>query len=71
MDVIFLVTLVMFLVTLVMFVVALVVFTDLVALTFSVPVKATLKEIASRIARHTIIPTLVEFFVYNPPNFSL
>jgi len=47
----------MFLVTLV------VLFTDLVTLVFSVPAKATLNESAKRMAKHTIIPTLVEFFI--------
>jgi hypothetical protein len=62
------VTLVVFTVhwSLVMFIVALVMFTDLVALTFSFPAKATLNESAKRTAINTINPTFVEFFICVP-----
>ena len=55
-------------VALVMFFVAFVVFMALVALPFSFPAKATLKENATIIAKHTIIPIFVELFIYIPQN---
>jgi hypothetical protein len=52
-----------------MFSVAFVIFTDLVALTFSFPAKATLKYNNSRIAKTVIIPTFAELFIASPDVF--
>jgi hypothetical protein len=51
-------------VALVMIFVAFVVFMALVALPLSFPAKATLKENATIIAEHTIIPIFVEPFIF-------
>ena len=59
----FLVTLITFLVT---FLVTLVKLIDLIAVVLSFPAEAMLKENAKRVAKTTIVPTLMEFFICLP-----